>query len=458
MSEVTLQQILAAREERVKLQQQLLKQFKCPLICFTMNIAGPIKNTPLIQRGFRAGLDALEQQLPGDRIQKCFIDIADTGCTAMFAVQMSADHLKDICIAIEDATPLGRLFDMDVLNTDGVKLERASQRGCIICGAPGRSCAAGRLHSVAQLQAATVEILTAHFALADQEYIASRAVESLIDEVNTTPKPGLVDRRNNGSHKDMTIQHFITSANALKPYFAECVKIGQETAHLPPANTFPLLRKAGITAEKAMYRATGGVNTHKGAIYTMGILCGSIGRLWSAERPIADIPAILEECAKTVQSSVTADFAAAVGATAGEQLYLKLGMGGIRAEVAAGLPSVSKIGLPCYQNAIAAGMTPNDAGVVTLLHLIAQVDDTNLYHRGGTEGAKWASNTVKRLLQSHPNPSVHQLEALDNAFITRNLSPGGCADLLAVTYLLQDLTTTYICPTFSNVSLVPICR
>ncbi len=439
MREVTLQEILQSREERVRLQQQLLREFQCPVICFTMNIAGPIKNTPLIQRGFRAGLDALEQQLPSDRILKRLVDIANTGCTAMFAVQIDAAKLKDICTAVEEATPLGRLFDMDVLDCGGAKLERGTQRGCIVCGAPGRSCAAGRVHSVAQLQTITTKILTEHFSKADRDLIASLVVQSLIDEVNTTPKPGLVDRRNNGSHQDMTIQHFLASANALKPYFAECVKIGQETAHLPPEDTFPLLRQAGLAAEETMYQATGGVNTHKGAIYTMGVLCGSIGRLWSAEIPVADISAVLEECAKTVKPSVKADFAVANGTTAGEQLYLKYGVGGIRAEVAAGLPSVANIALPCYQEALSNGLTSNDAGMLTLLHLIARVDDTNLYHRGGTEGAGWAADAAKSLLGSQSTPSICQVEALDDAFIARNLSPGGCADLLAVTYFLNRL-------------------
>lgn len=439
MTEVTLQEILLAREERVRLQQQLLQEFGCPVVCFTMNIAGPVKNTPLIQRGFRAGVDLLCQRIPGDLILKQILDAANTGNTAMLAVRMNAADLKQITTEIEESAPLGRLFDMDVLDSSGEKLSRDALRGCIVCGAPGRSCAAGRVHSVAQLQAVTNQILTAHFADADAEAIASLAVQSLIDEVNTTPKPGLVDRRNNGSHKDMTRRHFLDSAQALKPYFRECVKIGQKTASLPPYETFPLLRQSGLEAEKAMYKATGGVNTHKGVIYTMGVLCGAIGRLWRADQPIAEIATILAECGDMVRPSVEADFAAADGSTAGEALYLKYGIGGIRAEVAAGLPSVAEIALPCYQVALHRGLSHNDAGVLTLLQLIARIDDTNLYHRGGPEGAQWASTAVNTLLRSNPAPTTEQLEALDDAFIARNLSPGGCADLLAMTIFLYSL-------------------
>ena len=438
-TEVTLSQVLQAREDRVRLQKQFLQTFHCPIICFTMNIAGPVKNSPLIQRGFREGLGALEKLLPKEAIRSYQKDISVTGCQAMYAVDMDANALKEICTSIEDATPLGRLFDMDVLDVSGDKLQRKSPRNCIVCGAAGRGCAAGRLHSVAQLQTVTTNILREHFSAMDAENIASLAVQSLIDEVHTTPKPGLVDCRNNGSHTDMDIGHFIASANALKPYFKECFQIGQDAALRSPQETFPPLRQAGLSAEKAMYLATGGVNTHKGAIYTLGLLCGGMGRLWSPESPIADNGAIAAECASIVSASVNSDFAATDNSTAGLRLYREYGIKGVRGEAAAGFPSALCIGLPAYKNALSKGLSQNDAGVITLLHLIAEVRDTNLYHRGGCAGAVWAAESAQALLDAAPYPSIQQVEALDNAFIRQNLSPGGCADLLAVTYFLHSL-------------------
>lgn len=432
--EVGLHDVLDARETRAQLQQALLREYGRPLICFTMNIAGPVKTSPLILRGFREGLARLDEALPQVLERKIFEK--PTGPEAFYVVNADAAQLKELCTAIEEASPLGRLFDMDVLDVCGAKLERKSQRGCLVCGKPGRACAAGRLHSVSQLQAVTRQLLQEHFAAADQAEIAQLAHESLLEEVSTTPKPGLVDRRNNGSHKDMTLSTFAVSAAAIKPYFAQCVRIGQETADQPLQNTFSLLRQAGIAAEQAMYKVTGGINTHKGAIYTLGVLCGSIGRLWSPEQPIADISLILSECAKVVCDSVRSDLAAADGSTAGQQVFLKYGIGGIRGEVAAGLPSVRNIGLPVYEELLSKGLSPNDAGAVTLLHLIANVEDTNLYHRGGCDGASWAASAAKALL---PQPTLSQIEQLDVGFIARNLSPGGCADLLAVTYFLHKV-------------------
>lgn len=437
--EVTLTQVLQARDRRVSLQQELLKAFHCPLICFTMNIAGPIKTSPLILRGFQAGLASLDKKLPRDKIlaRRTFQEI--TGCEAFYAVNADAAQLKQLCTAIEEATPLGRLFDMDVLDTDGKKLERSSLRGCIVCGKPGRGCAAGRLHPVAQLQEVTRQILRDHFAAADRVHIGTLAYEGLLAEVNTTPKPGLVDRRNCGSHRDMDIHTFTASAAALKPYFAQCLQIGQETADAPPEDCFFRLRQAGLEAEQAMYQATGGVNTHKGAVYTMGLLCGCIGRLWTPETPFSGITPTLAQCAQIGQAAL-GDFTAMTGNTAGERLYLQMGLTGIRGEAAAGFPAVANIALPIYTEALLQGRSSNDAAAVTLLHLIAQVEDTNLYHRGGSPGAAYAKEAARTLLQKSSWPTTQQLEELDDAFIARNLSPGGCADLLAVTCFLHKLS------------------
>ncbi len=434
--EISLEQILQAREARAFRQKSLLASYHVPLICFTMNIAGPVKNSPLIERAFHFGIDLLEQHLPtGKVLYKC-VDTAPTGCEAMYAVDADAASLKDLCIQIEENTPLGRLFDMDVLDMQGIKLKRKNQRGCIVCGAPGRGCAAGRLHSVDLLQTATKKIIEDYLGQTDRHQVAQFAVTALLEEVHTTPKPGLVDRRNSGSHTDMDIDMFIASAKALEPYFRDCIGIGQDTANQAPEVTFSLLRKAGLSAEETMYRVTGGVNTHKGMIYSMGILCGALGRLWDAQESTVDISAVFAECAKMAQAAACEDFEGTDRSTAGLRLYQEQGLTGIRGEVADGFPSVEKISLPAYEDALSRGMCKNEAGLIALLHLIVHVEDTNLYHRGGKEGAAYAKETARDLL---PYPTTAQLEEMDDAFIARNLSPGGCADLLAVTYFISNL-------------------
>ena len=427
-----LHEILAAREARAQRQQQLLCQFGVPLICFTMNIAGPVKDSPLIRRGFEAGLSLLDEKLTNIVFRDTVY--AATGCEGYFSVDADASAIKEICTAIEDSCPLGRLFDMDVLATDGTKLERQASRSCLICGKAGRFCAASRAHSVEQLQQTTQRILTEHFAPLDAERVASLAVQALLDEVHTTPKPGLVDENNCGSHDDMDIPLFTASAHALRPFFKRCVLLGQQAID---QDTFPLLRAAGIEAEKQMFAATAGVNTHKGAIYTLGILCGAVGRLWRADAPFAPAECILQEAGAMTAPYAKADLAAITAPkTAGERLYQTFGLTGIRGEAAAGFPSIANISLPLYRQLRSSGKSKNDAAATTLLHLIAEVDDTTLYHRGGKDGAEFAKSAAAAIL---PTPTPAQLRLLDKKFIEMNLSPGGCADLLAATLLLDSL-------------------
>ena len=430
--------MLLAREWRADFQDHLLKTYRRPVICFTMNIPGPVKDSPLIRRSFHWGLERLEKRLSGVLFRRA--REAVTGCEAYFVAGGTALELKRLCTELEDGTPMGRLFDMDVTDADGMKLERTlvngKSRDCIVCGAPGRGCASRRLHSVPELQAAAYRIMAEYFLREDRLQVEKLAVQSLLDEVHTTPKPGLVDRRNSGSHRDMELSTFHASAKALRSYFQECFQLGCDTAGGKPEDTFLHLRRAGIRAEKEMYRATGGVNTHKGAIFTLGILCGCLGRLWTPEKPIVPMETLLSHCAAMGRIALKDLECLTVPATAGEKLYLERGITGIRGEMAAGLPSVVTVSLPAYRMAREAGYRPNDAGGVALLHLIARVEDSNLYRRGGPEGAAWAKAEAEKCL---PLPSMEQIAVLDDAFIARNLSPGGCADLLAATLFLAAL-------------------
>jgi len=271
------------------------------------------------------------------------------------------------------------------------------------------------------------------------EYIATRAYFALCQEVSATPKPGLVDGNNRGAHKDMDIRHFFVSANALRPYFAKCAEIGFLTRDNDPQETFRRLRPLGKNAEEDMLRATHGVNTHKGAIFSMGILCAAAGRLspdkWLSER-------LLAECAAMADGVVNSDFAgitAENAKTAGERLYATFGITGVRGQAEKGFPAVRDVGLPILKTGLAKGLPLNDAACVALLHILSATDDTNLIHRSNLETQLAVRQQVKALLEKDPFPQKEVMEALDQAFIEKNLSPGGSADLLALTLCLHFL-------------------
>lgn len=442
--EVTLLEMLEAREKRATRQRELLGVFGKTMICFTMNIAGPVKNSALIRRGYALGRKLLRQQLMTAGIAILhFEEIQEkTGNEAFFLLDADPYAVKAVTVEIEDHAPVGRLFDMDVLCPDGRKVDRQelglSGRKCLICGEMAQACARSRRHTVSELQEKTWEILSQAVENADCADAARLACQALLYEVATTPKPGLVDRRNSGSHGDMDFFTFQASAAALYPYYAQCVKIGRETED--PRETFRRLRLPGKLAEGEMRHATGGVNTHKGAIFSMGILCGALGRL---EREQWKHPQrVLAECAAMTAGLTSRDYENLTPETAktvGQRLYLTYGITGVRGQAEAGFPAVLNIGLPKLEAGLAQGKSINQSGCAALLAMLAQTVDTNMIHRGGYEAQQETMRELSTLLEAEPFPSEETLDALDEQFIQRNLSPGGTADLLAMVYLLHFL-------------------
>lgn len=447
-TEVSLLEMLDARERRVYHQQQLLEQYHKPLICFTMNIAGPVKDSPLIRRGFARGQQLLRQQLFRAKLTPLYTDsrCEATGCEAFYVLDADPLTIKKFTTDIEDATPLGRLFDMDVLRPDGVKVDRQELRlegrRCLICGGPAKACSSRRIHTVAELQAKTSDILTETMDAWDAATAAQQAIRALLYEVTTTPKPGLVDRRNSGSHTDMDSFTFMSSAASLYPYFEACAKTGRKTSDRPAPETFAALRSLGCEAEGEMLEATGGVNTHKGAIFSIGIVCAALGRL---ERALwADPARVLAEVSAMTKGLTAQDFAGVTAenaVTAGQKLFVEYGITGVRGQVEAGLPAVLNYGLPALETGIAEGYDINRAGCGALLAILAHSTDTNIIARSSRERQLTLVDELTALLAKTPYPDEATLTALDDRFIAEHLSPGGSADLLALTYFLYFFKT-----------------
>ena len=438
MTEVSLYDILLAREKRVRLQDDMINRFQSPIISFTMNIAGPQKNSALIRRAFRVGLDYLDSAIAESSVKFKHIDLLNpAGPLAIYSLDLDIMDIKNICVEAEEKTALGRLFDMDVIDTSHNKISRSSERGCIVCGAPGRACAAGRIHPINEIVSTMNQIMMEGLLEYDAERFAILVKDCLVREVRTTPKPGLVDLNNNGSHKDMSVDTFERSAYALLDYFKACFIIGSR--HSNDNELFLELRNAGLAAEKSMYQATDGVNTHKGAIFSFGILCGALGQLWTSEKSVPELETLLWRVGLIAQNAIIYDFYSPIGCTAGERMYISHGLTGIRGEAASGFKSVQDVALPLYSSLLKDGLSQNEAGVITLLHLIAYIDDTAIYNRGGIDGLNFAKACASELLQKEKVPQTSEIEALDAEFIQRNLSAGGSADLLAVTYFLYEI-------------------
>ena len=161
-NEITLSQMLARREQRASAQNSFLARYHSPLVSFTMNIPGPVKTNDSIRRAFDIGQILILEGLArlGAKILAVSEIHEDTGDELLLAVNADPEIIKDMAEAIEDSSPLGRLFDIDIIGSNGRKLSRKDFRKCIICGKQAQDCARSRAHSVSDLQRAVNRLLS----------------------------------------------------------------------------------------------------------------------------------------------------------------------------------------------------------------------------------------------------------------------------------------------------------
>jgi len=265
--------------------------------------------------------------------------------------------------------------------------------------------------------------------------VALRAVRSLYQELALYPKPGLVSFVDNGSHNDMDAATFMRSLFALRHYYARICKAGYDGA------PFAVLKSLGIAAEQRMMGATQGINTHRGAIFALGLLCAAMGRVRALRMTLT--PAALRTALLLQWGEELAAHTLAESGSHGQRAAAQHAASGAREEGALGLPSVFEVGLPALQAALTRGASLQHARVDAIFALMAHISDTNVYHRGGTEGAGTVRRDARRFLElgGTANPQWKE-EALEchRRFVARSLSPGGAADLLAATCLVHSLT------------------
>ncbi len=278
--------------------------------------------------------------------------------------------------------------------------------------------------------------------------IASYAVESMLYEVTATPKPGLVDRSNNGAHHDMDYFTFMSSTAALHDSFDEMICLGMEYSGIPVSSLLTPLREAGKHAEEHMFLFTEGVNTHKGMIFSLGILCGCAGYILGEKAGNGlSAETICLTAARLCQGICEKDFtglAQKEQLTKGEQMYQDYGYKGVRGVAESGYEIVRTISLPVYTSLCDSGIPINDALVHTLLYLIKNTEDTNIVSRHNIETALYAREYAGRVLAEGGMLSEKGRQMtyqMDRDFIDLYISPGGCADLLAVTHFLYRINT-----------------
>lgn len=271
----------------------------------------------------------------------------------------------------------------------------------------------------------------------EKDTLVGDALRALLYEVSVNPKPGLVDPVSSGPHPDMNVFTFIDSSMSLRRYFSRCVEQGSAFQGEDLRALFLAIRPAGIEAEKAMFEATKGVNTHKGAIFSLGILVTADA--YHADHHDFSLQKIVQLMLKdlTVNDFKGLADKTPESLTAGEKEYLTYGIKGIRGEAEAGFPTVLDIALPALRQHQG---TKNQRLLDTLMTIVGNSVDTNLVKRAKTNDiVAWAHLQSERYFALGGSRTVQGmafLDELNEIFTARNLSLGGSADLLILTIFM----------------------
>jgi triphosphoribosyl-dephospho-CoA synthase len=272
--------------------------------------------------------------------------------------------------------------------------------------------------------------------VADQ--VADLAKAALLAELETWPKPGLVSHVDSGSHTDMDAGTLKASATAIAPFYGQLAVAGAA------ASGMNRLRQIGVEAERTMLAATGDVNTHRGAIFGLGLICAAAGAAGSGAGRAG-----LQWRATVLCTIVRQRWGQAIMRgpiplhSHGTNALRLFGAGGARAQAAAGFPHAIEVGLPALR--LGRRLAPDDpeaARVQSFFAILASTEDTNLLYRGGADGLRFAQEQAGGFLRQGGVEQADWREraaSVHRAFIARRLSPGGCADLLAITLFLDAL-------------------
>jgi holo-ACP synthase/triphosphoribosyl-dephospho-CoA synthase len=351
--------------------------------------------------------------------------------------------IKKSLILVEERFPGGRLLDLDIYYhaTPIRSLSRSDvsnpPRNCFLCQQTATICRREQTHSLTEMELAISHLLLETKQQSYSNKLVSTAITATIDELLTLPKPGLVDPLSSSRHQDMNCFTFSKSIGVLHNWFQEVVEISTYWGDsLEKLTRF--LRPQGVRAEQLMFKATQGINTHKGLIFSLGLLLSAASTLGKQASPDS-----ICNRAKELISTLVAEDQERVGkeatpVTRGEKLFLSEGVRGIRGEAAAGFPSLTQVLLPQLKKA-KNNQELNHMALRGMVSLIATIGDTNLMAKG---------QDIYRLIQqkarevkeiSNEEEFLDQLNLLDQLMISHHVSPGGTADLLACGFFLYHL-------------------
>ena len=281
--------------------------------------------------------------------------------------------------------------------------------------------------------------------MTDFDKLSEYLSQAILLEVSAYPKPGLVNRHTNGAHSDMSILTFAMSSVIVSRAYYKLFELGKQH-NSDMSSLFYEVRQIGIKEERNLLQVTKGVNTQRGILFAGGILAAAGGYLAQKSDAVAeDIFVIVMSMAKGLVKQELEHLNISAKPTAGELLYKKHGITGIRGEVEKGFPSVRNVGLPALETAFKQGICLNDSLVHGLISLMTCVEDSNVIWRTDYKTLQNVQELAKDILDKgsiFTSIGREAIEKFDHDCVERRISPGGSADLLSITIALFLLKNT----------------
>ena len=449
--ELSLDELLAERDARSNLRRSWLGQ-GAVLLSLQMNIAGPRKRSPLLDAYFeRARLRLLERlEGRGASVEEEVKRVGFAGLSAHYRIkEISAYELKQLCMEMEAENPAARLLDLDVWDEQGNALSGfemgRGRRKCLLCDAEAHVCARSRRHSLDKIWEKSLGLIHDSMLVEEAERLLDLALKAMLYEIVATPKPGLVDCANQGSHQDMDHFLFLKSSLTLREGLQNLARssllILQEG--LPSMEEWAKrIQALGVEIDHQLLSSTNGVNTQIGLVYAFAILIPSALKLLDQKMREAE----LENSALIWPS---AQEIALEGAKMAKELCKKDLKGtrkpeGARASAVSAYEIVFKDSLIILRKAIEKEYSVNAASQLALLRLMQINQDTNLLRRGGEDGLRSVQKKAGELLDNMQNLDDElelkekvlneKMREFDRWMQEKGLSPGGSADLLVLTW------------------------
>jgi|LGOV01.1.fsa_nt_gb holo-ACP synthase CitX len=418
--------ILRARETRAEHIQNLMKDnYNKTVVILKSNVVGANKN-PRHMKFICKFFNDIVLNIFKDKIINYGRELSKDGDYCYYVINELGSLVKVRTIEIEEHYQLGRLIDIDVYNEKSISRQDLSceMRRCLICDNYAHICSRNKVHTEEEIFR-KVKTITEDFL---ETHITNIAVKAIFSELELYPSFGLVSHRDSGSHTDMNYETFIKSTFAIKKYISKYIIAGFEEDIKPLE-----LQKIGLKAEQKMFKATNGINTHKGLIYLLGIFLPAFTKTIVNNENAEYLTKSIECVSEIIVNDYYENIDDKKILSNSDKVYLKYGIKGIRGESLRGLKVI--FDAPSFDN-----LDEDNSHHDCLIYLMSELDDTTIIHKNNLETLNNVKADMKDLITNGGYAkNIEKVKKLSDEYKEKHISPGGSADMLVIKIIYEKL-------------------